>query len=65
MATMLTLAEAIRTHRIDDFIAQAEAEGVAAADEEAFGRLVGRVVKAPLPEDRTSRLPARGSKRGK
>lgn len=65
MDTMLTLAEAIRTHRIDDFIAQAEAEGVAAADEEAFGLLMGRVVKAPQPEDQTSRSPVRGSKRGK
>lgn len=65
MAMTLTLAEALRTHRLDDFIAQAEAEGVANADETAFERLLGRVVKAPPPEDRTSRSRGGGSKRGK
>jgi hypothetical protein len=65
MATILTLNEALRTHRIDDFIAQAEAEGVAAADAEAFDALLGTVVRAPLPERRTSRSPARDDLRGK
>lgn len=61
---MLTLNEALRTDRLEDFIAQAEAEGVEAADSEAFDRLV-RVVTAPLPEGRTSHSRARGSSRGK
>lgn len=65
MATMLTLNEALRTHRLDDFIAQAEAEGVAAADAEAFDRLFGKVVRVPLPEGQTSRSRARGGSRGK
>ena len=65
MAITLTLAEALRTNRIEDFIAQAEAEGIAAADEEAVERLLGRVVKAPPPAGRTSRSPARGASRGK
>lgn len=65
MATVLTLNEALRTHRIDDFIAQAEAEGVAAADAEAFDALLGNVVRAPLPAGQTSHLPVRGSTRGK
>ena len=34
---MLTLNEALRTDRLEDFISQAEAQGVEAADAEAFG----------------------------
>lgn len=65
MAMSLTLNEALRTHRLDDFIAQAEAEGVAAADEEAFDALLGRVVKVRQQAGQTSHLPVRGLKRGK
>jgi hypothetical protein len=65
MATVLTLNEALRTHRLDDFIAQAEAEGVAAALQSEFDELIGRVVKAPLPEGQTSHSHARGGSRGK
>ena len=36
MATSLTLNEALRTHRLNDFIAQAEADGVEPADAEAI-----------------------------
>lgn len=61
---MLTLNEALRSNRLDDFIAQAEAEGVANADREMFEGIVARVT-APLPEGQTSRSPVRGSKRGK
>jgi hypothetical protein len=61
---MLTLNEALQSGRLDDFIAQAEAEGVANADEEAFAALMGRVT-APLPEGQTFHSPVRGSKRGK
>ena len=62
---MITLNEALRTNRIDDFIAQAEAEGVEAADSAAFERLIGSVVRVPLPEGQTSRSPAGGSTREK
>jgi hypothetical protein len=60
----LTLSQAISDGRLSDFIAQAEAEGIGPADRTAFENLLGRVT-APLPEDQTSRSPARGSKRGK
>jgi hypothetical protein len=60
----LTLAEAIAEGRLQDFAAQAEADGVGPADRAQFDALVGRVT-APLPEGQTSRLPVRGSKRGK
>lgn len=65
MATQLTLNEAIRLNRLADFIAQAEAAGVEAADEAEFNKLLGRVVKAPQPASRTSRSRARDGSRGK
>ena len=61
---MLTLNEALLTNRLEDFIAQAEAEGVKAADSQLFDAMVKRVT-APLPEGQTSRSPVRGSSRGK
>lgn len=64
MAMTLTLNEALRSGRLEDFILQAEAEGVANASVVEFDAMVGRVT-APQLEDQTSRSPARGSKRGK
>lgn len=64
MDAYLTLREALDSNRLDDFIAQAEAEGVEAANRELFDQVVERVT-APLPEGRTSRSRARGSSRGK
>lgn len=61
----ITLAQALAENRICEFIEQAERDGVGSADEAKFMRLMGLVVKAPQPEDQTSRSPARGSKRGK
>jgi hypothetical protein len=60
----LTLSEALASGRLDDFAAQAEAEGVGPADRAQFEALVGRIT-APQPEGQTSRSPAHGSKRGK
>lgn len=65
MATQLTLNEAIRLDRLADFIAQAEAEGVAAADASEFEVGLAKLIKAPLPADQTSRSRARGSTHGK
>lgn len=60
----LSLAEALASDRIADFIAQAEADGIGPADRAQFDALVGRVT-APLPEGQTSRSRGPGSKRGK
>lgn len=60
----LTLATALATDRLDDFAAQAEADGIGPADRTMFEALVGRVT-APLREDQTSRSPAPGASRGK
>lgn len=64
MAEYLSLADALATARISDFIAQAEAEGIGPADRDQFNAMVGRIT-APQPEGQTSRSPARGSTRGK
>lgn len=61
---MITLSEALANDRLDEFIAQAEAEGVGPADRAQFEALVGRVT-APQPEGRTSRSRARGGSAGK
>ena len=60
----LTLADALATGRLDEFVDQAEAEGIGPADRSQFEALVGRLT-APPPEDQTSRSRGGGSKRGK
>ena len=65
MATLLTLQEAIKFNRLDDFIAQSEAEGVSSASEAEFEKTIKRVVKAPPPQGRTSGYRARGGSNGK
>ena len=60
----LSLSEALASNRLDDFVRQAEADGIGPADRTMFDALVGRVT-APLPEDQTSRSPARGALHGK
>lgn len=62
--TRLTLAEAMEKGRLDEFAAQAEADGIGPVDRFQFEALVKRVT-APQPEDRTYHSPGGGSKRGK
>lgn len=64
MDGFLTLREALDSNRLDDFIAQAEAEGVEAANRELFDQVVARVT-APRPEGQTSRSRGGGASRGK
>ena len=60
--TRLTLSEAIETGKLDEFAAQAEAEGVGPVGRADFEAMVERVT-VPLPEDQTSRSRGDGSKR--
>ncbi len=60
----LKLNRALAENRLEDFVAQAESQGIGTADRNQFDTLMGRVT-APLPEGQTSRSPVRGSKRGK
>ncbi len=55
---MLSLAEAIKTGRIDEFIRQQEAAGVGPADERAFFAAAKRVIKPETQSDQTSRSPS-------
>lgn len=59
----LSLSEALASDRLEDFVKQAEKQGFGVADRSQFDALLGAVT-APLPEDQTSRSPARGLKRG-
>ena len=61
----LSLATALASDRLEDFIAQAEADGVGRADWQRFNGLVVEASKERPPEGQTSRSPVRGSKRGK
>ena len=63
--TDLTLMEAIRTGRVDDFAAQEEARGVGPVSEADFDDVAAKVIKTSQSGDQTSRsLPDDGS-RGK
>ena len=58
MAVTLTLKEALKSSRLDEFIAQAEAEGVANVSRELFDKTLGAII-APRQEGQTSH--SRGS----
>lgn len=56
---MLSLAEALKTGRLQEFIAQEEARGIGPIERAAFGSLLEKGVKAPQSKDQTSRSPSR------
>jgi hypothetical protein len=60
----LPLNKALKTGQLEEFIAQAEAEGVADANAAEFDSRLGALIKAPPPKGRTSRSRARGGSRG-
>lgn len=62
---MLSLAEALRDNRLSDFIAQEEARGVGPIDRAEFDTLAAALIKAPRPEDQTSRPASSGGSSGK
>lgn len=51
---MLTLSEAVKSGRLQDFIAQEEARGVGPIDRAEFDALTAALVKVPQSEDQTS-----------
>lgn len=61
----LTLSEAIKTKRLQEFIAQEEARGVQPADLKKFDKLAARLIKEKPPKGRTSRSPSRAGSTGK
>jgi hypothetical protein len=62
---LLTLAEALKTGRLQDFIAQEEARGVGPIDRADLDRALAKMVKAPQSKDQTSRSPLRDGSTGK
>lgn len=60
--TQLSLADALASDRLEEFIEQAEAQGIGPADRAQFDKVLK--VIAPPPEDQTSRSHGDGSKRG-
>jgi hypothetical protein len=58
---MLTLAEAKKTGRLQEFISQEEARGVGAVSKADFDRLIGAAVKSPQATGQTSRSVCRDS----
>ena len=66
VAPKLTLKKALETGRLDDFVAQAEANGVGPVSEAAFDKAVRRVAaKLPQSGDRTSRSASPDGSTGK
>ncbi len=61
----LTLSEAIKTQRIQDFIAQEEARGVSPASDKDFRQALSLVITAKPQEDQTSHSPERDGSSGK
>ena len=59
----LTLAEALASDRLEEFIAQAEAE-TGPIDPAEFEARLASLITAPPQEDQTSRSRARGDSRG-
>ena len=55
--TMLSLADALASNRLSEFVDQAEKQGLGPAGRVQFDKMVERVT-APLQEDQTSHLPA-------
>jgi len=62
---MLTLAEALKTGRLQEFIAQEEARGVGPIDRAEFDALLKKSATAPQSKDRTSRSASAGNSTGK
>lgn len=61
----LTLAEAIKTNRLEDFIAQEEARGVPVANAKEFQKSIDAIIKATPQEDQTSHSRERDGSNGK
>jgi len=62
---MLTLAEAIKSNRLTEFIEQEERRGVGPADRKKLEALLEKTTKPIQSEDRTLRSSSRGGSSGK
>ncbi len=62
---MMTLAEAVKTGRLQEFIAEQEAAAVGPIDRAEFDGAVAKIIKATRLEDQTSRSASGGNLSGK
>ena len=62
---MLSLSEALKTGRLQEFIAQEEDRGIGPIDCAELDRLFGKAVRALQSKDRTSRSPSADGSTGK
>lgn len=62
---MLTLTEAQKTGRLQEFIAQEEARGIGSGSKAKFDRLIRAAVKSPQAKGQTSRSASRDGSSGK
>jgi hypothetical protein len=56
---MLSLSEAVKIGRLDEFIAQEEARGIGPIDRADFDAALAKMVKAPQSKNRTSHSASR------
>jgi len=62
---MITLADALRENRLEEFIRQQEEAGIGPVDERLFLKAARRVIKHEPRSDRTSRSASRDGSTGK
>lgn len=65
MDERLTLQKAIDEGRLDEFIAQAEADGIDPISEADFNETASKIIKTPLSDDQTLGSPRRDGSREK
>jgi hypothetical protein len=56
---MLSLTEAVKSNRLQEFITQEEARGIGPIDRTDFDATLAKLVKAPRSKNRTSRSASR------
>lgn len=64
MSDRLTLKKAIESNRLEDFIAQAEADGIGPVDRDELDKALRRVITSREGSRPASRSPDRGGSRG-
>jgi hypothetical protein len=62
---MLTLSEAVKSGRLQEFIAQEEARGIGSIERSMLDRTLAAMLKGPRSKGQTSRFPSRDGSTGK
>lgn len=62
---MITLSDAVKLGRIQEFVAQEEARGIGPADTSELDAALSRLIREPRSEGRTSHSPSPDGSSGK